>query len=236
MTSIKYLCYIFLIIVYNNYYFIQSLTPKHKFLLHNKNIYIELKKNIKMEKNLPIILNGEKTPLKKDFCKIFCNVNNISFQEYTFDEFINQINKLDKENNVIYINDFMINHGRIFNSYEIDILLSLSKMKSLIIFQVDNLEKISFKNNKIINYCKILNFTNLNKLEIQNFIYNSINYYSYSKELFLLNWTFYDIDKIDTESILILLNEVNNMILTYKISINKIHKDMNEMIYTFIFN
>ena len=54
--------------------------------------------------------------------------------------------------------------------------------------------------------------------------------------MFLLNWLNYDIDKINIESILILLNELNSMMIVNRISIQSIHRDMNAMISTFFFN
>ena len=171
-----------------------------------------LKENIKS----PCILNGKKTELKKNMCQILANKNNINFEEYSFDEFIlykpydtiKPINNI--KSSLIYINDFLLNDGRIFNKYEEDILINLKKTEDLIIFESINIDKIVYKDINIINKFNILEFPNNNKADIVEYIYDTIFHNKYNDKLLDIKWKSFDIECINFEKINIMLFELNN--------------------------
>jgi hypothetical protein len=85
----------------------------------------------------PVILNGIETPLKKDFCKVISEINNIPFKEYRFDSFMTELPHVNNENCLLYINDFLVKHGRILNHYEENILLNINKNSNLIVLNTE---------------------------------------------------------------------------------------------------
>jgi hypothetical protein len=169
-----------------------------------------LKKNLKE----PIILNSIKSPLSKDFCKIISELNNIPFKEYTFDYFMKHFPHINNDNSLLYINDFLIGYGRILNKYEEDILSNLCKNTNLLVFHADNIKEISFKDNNIIRYFQIIDFSDIKKKEIVQFILDTIQIKKYNDDLFYLNWIKYDIEKLDFEKINMLLHDLNELYFT----------------------
>jgi len=180
----------------------------------------------------PVILNGIKSSYKKTLCVSYSLTNNILFKEYSLNKFIKDVPHLKYENSTIYINDFLIGNGRVFNSYEENLLLSLKKTSNLIVFESENIENIPIKNNKIINNFKILQFPILNKLDLIHYIYDVIYYQKYNDDLFLLNWNQYNLDDLNFEKINILLFELDNM-LNNDIEFKIIHNRVNNIIESF---
>ena len=122
--------------------------PKYKNFMKRKKEYKQLMDLISNNEKRPILLNGHKTYFKKNFCEIFCEINNITFREYQFDKFILELPYKKYKNNIIYVTDFFINDGRVFNNYEEYILKNLIQTKNLIIFES---EIIYTENNSNIN-------------------------------------------------------------------------------------
>ena len=166
-------------------------------------------------------------------CVSYCMTNDIQFREYTFKRFIQKVPHLKYENTLIYVKDFLIGNGRVFNTYEENLLLYLKKTTNLIIFESENIKDIPIKNTKIINNFKILNFPILYKLDIIHYIYDVIFLHKYNDDLFLLNWNIYNVEKLNFEKINILLFELNDM-LENNIEFNKIHNRVNNMIESLI--
>lgn len=200
--------------------------------LRKHTIYSDLNNLFQSNIIEPVILNGIKTSYKKTLCVSFCLTNNISFKEYSLNKFIKDVPHLKYENAIIYINDFLVGNGRVFNNYEENLLLSLKKTTNLIVFESENIEHIPIKNNNIINNFKILQFPILNKLDLIHYIYDVIYYQKYNDELFLLNWNQYDLDNLNFEKINILLFELDDM-LNNEIEFKKIHNRVNNIIESF---
>lgn len=192
--------------------FVKSVTiNKYSRFLKNKSIHSVFNDIIKQELKSPIIFNGVKTPLKKDFCKIISELNDIPFKEYTFDYFMMNHPHVNNKNSILFVNDFLVGHGRILNHYEENILLNLNKNSNLIVFQSDDIKSISFKDNNIIRHFPIINFPEINKKEIIQYIYDIITLNKYNDDLYNLNWIKYDIEKLNFEKINMLLYELNNI-------------------------
>jgi hypothetical protein len=179
-----------------------------------------------------VILNGIRTSYKKTLCLSFSNTYNIMFEEFTFQNFIENVPHLKYENSIIYVKDFLIGNGRIFNNYEEYMLMNLKKTSNLILFESENIEAIPIKNNKIINNFRILQFPKLSKLDLIHYIYDLICFHKYNDELFLLNWNEYDLEDLNFEKINILLFELNDMIKS-DIDFRKIHYRVNNIIESF---
>jgi len=205
---------------------------KYFHFLRKHTIYSDI--NSMFQKNIkdPIILNGIKTSYKKTLCLSFCLTNNISFNEFTFEKFVQKVPHLKYENSLIYINDFLVGNGRIFNNYEENILSNLKKTSNLIVLESDNIETIPIKDNKIISNFKILNFPLLNKLDLIHYIYDVIYFQKYNDDLFLLNWNQYDLFDLNFEKINILLFELNDM-LNKEIEFKLVHNRVNNIIESF---
>ena len=192
-------------------------------------IYNEINNLVLNTVKTPFILNGDKNQLKRNLCYIIAQDNNIKFKEYTFDKFMLKLPYNNLSNSLIYINDFLVNNGRVFNFYEKEILTYLSVSSNLIIFQSDNIENISIKDINIIRKFKILEFPKIDKKKIIQHIYDIINTYNYNSDLYLFNWHSYNIEKLTFENINILLFEINNMVNECQ-NFNFIHASIPEMI------
>ena len=191
---------------------IESLmVDKYPKFMKNKSIYTFFNDLIKKDMKDPIIFNGKKSPLKMDFCKLVSELNNIQFKEYRFDSFMTELPYVNNKNSLLYINDFLVKHGRILNHYEVNILLNLNKNSNLIVLNTDDINTIPFKDSNIIRHFEIIQFPEINKREIIQFIYDTITINNYDTDLYNLNWINYNIEKLDFEKINILVFELDNL-------------------------
>lgn len=221
-----------LLIVLINIFVFYSYSKKYFHFLRKHTIYSDLNNLFSQNIKNAVILNGIKTSYKKTLCISYCGVHNISFKEYTFKRFMQKVPHLKYENSVIYIKDFLIGNGRVLNEYEEYMLNNLKKTTNLIIFESDNIETITFKNNKVISNFPILEFPLLTKLDIIHYIYDLIFFHEYNADLFLLNWNKYDIEDLNFEKINILLYELDEM-LNKNIEFKLVHNRVNNMIESF---
>lgn len=207
------------------------LTNSYKLtFLKKTEIYNSISKLIEIKNNDPTILDGEKTKIKRDYSKMVCDINNFNFEEYTFEDFISKLPYNIHDKTMIYVNNFLVENGRILNHYEEDKLLNIPKTDNIILFETENLKNISLKDNNLIRKFNILNFPKVSKKDICCFIYDVINKNDYDENLYLLNWIEYDnIDKLNFEEIQILLFEINNLIKK-KIEFISINIEINYMI------
>ena len=154
------------------------LLPKYKNFMKRKHEYKQLMNLINSNEKRPILLNGHKTCFKKEFCKIFSEVNNITFREYNFNQFIIDLPHKKYRNNIIYVSDFYIDNGRLFNKYEEYIVLNLVYHTNLIIFESEiiNIEK-NLNTNLLFSNIKKIEFPKITKNDIENdYIYYAIYY------------------------------------------------------------
>jgi hypothetical protein len=221
---------IILIILFINFKYYDFLTINKYNNFIKKDIYSKLFDIFKKDFKTPIILDGCKTHLKKDFCKIFCEINNISFKEYTFNSFLLTKPHLLYEYNMLYINDYLIGNGRILNDIENETLRSIPKNNNIIIFESINIDTIPYKDSHINQLFNIIKFPSITKKEIVYYINDIINEYNYDDNLFLLNWLSYDIEELNLEKINMLLFELDLMIKDNNLTIKEIHHMINHII------
>jgi len=204
--------------------------------IYNKNIF--LKKNNAYTKLLqlsnnklkdPIILNGNKTPLKKDLCNIICEDSNLKFQEFTFDKFIYEKPHLNYENNLLYISDYLIGNGRILSQYEFNSLLEIPQTSNLIVLEAENLNTIPYNDINLNRRFEKVEFPIIKKIDIIRYISELIICYNYNDDLLLLNWINYNIEILNIEQINIFLFKLNNM-LNENNNIRDIKKSINLII------
>ena len=182
-----------------------------------------------------VILNGEKTTLKKEYCRLFCQINNFRFKKFSYDRFINELPFNKYEKTLLYIDDFLVGNGRILNHYEENILMNIPKTSNLIIFESENIETIPLKDLKLIRYFKILEFPKIIKKDIITYINDMILFHEYNSEMYMLNWSEYiNIEKLSLEKINILLFEINEM-MSVNIKFRIIHNQINNMINELLF-
>ena len=198
--------------------------------LKKTNICNKFNKILSIDHCDSIILDGDKTELKKDYCKMLSDINLFNFHDCTYENFIVNLPYNEKNNTMIYVNNFLQDNGRIFNEYEQKILYNIPSTNNLIIFETENLDSVPLKDIQMIKRFKILNFPKITKRDIRCYIYDTINKNKYDDEMYLLNWTEYnDIDKLNFEKLNILLFEIDSM-LKKKIGLNIIHLRINNLI------
>ena len=206
-------------------YNIQNINFLKKYDIKNELSNLLYKNDLKT-----IILNGEKTPLKKEYCRLFCQINNFKFKRFSYDRFIHELPFNKYEKTLLYIDDFLVGNGRILNHYEENILKNIPKTSNLIIFESENIETIPLKDLNLIRYFKILQFPKIIKKDIIIYINDMILFHEYNSEMYMLNWSEYiDIEKLSLEKINILLFEINEM-MSLNIKFRIIHNQINDMI------
>lgn len=193
------------IIVINSYEFIKQFK-----------IYNELKKltsnNISKK---PIIINSLYPHISQDYCRIYSKLNNINFLQYNFNNFMFYKPHLNNKNYIIYIKNKYY-----FNDSDLLYLKTIPFTTNLIIF--DNNYKLNNIYNKI-------DFNDITKDFLEKYIYQVIKNKNYSKSLLLLNWSKYNIEKLNFEKINILLYELNDNVDKFE-SFNALHKIIDNMI------
>ena len=129
--------------------------------------------------------------------------------------------------------DFLPKKGRVFNSYEKEILLHLKNNSNLIIFNSKSIKNI--KDKHLIKKFDIYKFPRLRKIDIINYIYDIIDIEKYDDTLYILNWNNYsNIEKMNFEEINILLFEINSMFQN-NIPLNIIHTSIDDIINSFLY-
>jgi len=184
---------------YNDYFKRNEL-----FLVFNNLIQQDLKN--------PIILSGSQLQYNEDLCNFFSNINNIEFKKYTFDDFMLELPYVSNKNCLIFVEDFLIKNGRIFNEYEEFRLKELNENSNLIIFNSDDLDTVSFKDTNIIRRFKNIKLKPFSNKDLLYYINYVIYVNDYDNSLYLINWKIYDFKKLSFEKINMLLFELDRML------------------------
>jgi len=172
-------------------------------------VYNEIESLINSDFQEYIILDGYRSIYKSKLCEYLCEKNHYSFQECTFEEFMDKKPYLDKDKKMIYVNDYLTEYGRIFNNYERDILSNLPNTNNLIVFNTDNINKIKFKDDAINNKFRIIQFPLLLKENYSYYIFKIIEYYGYHEFMYQIDWCKYNIHKLGAERLKMLLFEID---------------------------
>jgi hypothetical protein len=159
----------------------------------------------------PIILSGPKLVYNEDICNIFCNMNDIEFKKYTFDDFMLELPHVNNKNCLLFIEDFLIKNGRILNEYEEYILLELNENSNLIVFNSNELEKVPFKDTNIIRRFKNIKLKAFTKKDMIFYINYIIYINNYDDNLYLIDWKTYNFENLNFEKINMILFEVDSL-------------------------
>jgi ribosomal protein S18 len=208
-----------IIIFIFNLFLVNSLyINKYSKIFKNVEVHNKFTEILNNEMKPSLILSGDTTSFKKDFCKNLCDMYNINFREYSFDDFMLKMPHMNYEKSMIYVNDFLIKDGRILNKYEQDRLIELStKLTSnLIVFQAENIETIPYKDTKIIKKFDVCQFPCIEKKNIVQLIYDIVLINKYHEDLYLINWNSFDIENWNLDKINLILSKTN-VIITEKL-------------------
>ena len=182
--------------------------PKPYSMFKRMDVYNEIQLKIQSKDTRPFILNGPITPLKKDFVKNLFESDYIPFTEYSFNKFLYEKPFLFNINTVIYVPDYMIGQGRIFNEEEKEILCYFPKSLNYIIFNADNIETMPYQDNKINCRFEHLNFPFVSKKDIVHHIYDIITKNEYNDDMYCIDWNYFDIEILNLKNIDNLLKDV----------------------------
>jgi len=161
-------------------------------LIHEKEIKNTLN-NLIYEDDIIKIINNPDQKWLKDCFEIYCHNEKISFESISYHNFFND---LYTPTDFIFVEDFMVGYGRILIDIEKDKIRKYNKNSKLIL-HVNDYSNLVLKEDEFIKKYKTYSFPKITKRHINNYIFNMIEYYQYHKDLFLINWKKFDIDKLD---------------------------------------
>lgn len=204
-----FLFFLTLINLINCYEFTNS---KFNSIIYNKHITNKIDEII-YDDNKIKFLNNPNQNLCLDCFKNYCLNEKINYSIMNYSNLISDINNININNKeIILVEDFMINYGRILTLKEIEALNNYNKYSN-IIFHVNDYNNLVLKNDEFIKKYKMYNFPYISKYCINNFIYNLIEYYRYDNYLQLINWNKYNIEKLDFYKIEDLLYKLHMFII-----------------------
>jgi len=179
--------------------------------IRKSNTYHTMEKLIKNKYDSPIILDSSQFLLKKEIIESITFSNRMSFTELSFEEFMINMPHLMYKNTIIYIPDYLIKYGRIFNEYENMILENINSNSNIIIFGSENVDVIPFKDDRINKQYKIIEFPRINREDMIFYIFDKIEEHQYDKYLYFIPWDKIELEKLNYELINILLFELESI-------------------------
>lgn len=188
-----------------------SLSKYTKFL-SNKKITYDIQTIFDSCEKYPFILNGHRTPHKKDFMNIIAHKNNYEFKDYNFKDFILKAPFLETKESVIYVNDFMVGNGRSVTEDEKLVISNIPLSTNIIVFESTYIRTIPYKDARFIGKFEIIEFPIVRKRDIIQYIYDIVKYNTYNDLIYVINWKEHDIENLSFERINILVFEINMMI------------------------
>jgi hypothetical protein len=204
-------------------------------ILKSKKIYNELSTIIQEQKYDTYILNGPSfnSPfLKKDITRIIFQNNLINFEELSFNEYVVKTPNLYCQNTAFFINDYLINYGRILNDEEK--ITIMKKNFNYVFLNVNDINFIPIKDNNFNRQFKLLDFPIIFKKDIIHYIYEFGEFKAYSDYLYSINWNNYDLDRLTFNDIEILLNKIEKYFLKIH-SYSTVNQDnLNKYIHSVI--
>ena len=206
-------------------------------IIKRKDIYRDLSIIIQDRKHDTYIINDSifnNQYMKKDVAKLIFEDNLINFKELSFNEFMIKKPNLFCRNTAFYINDYLINDGRILNDEEK--LHILKKNSNYILLQVNDMDIIPIKDNHFNKKIRMLDFPVLSRKDVINYIYELIEHFHYNEHLYLVDWDSFDIDKLNFSDIHVLLDKIEKYFFKYNtIDLNNINQqNLNKYIMTII--
>jgi hypothetical protein len=191
----------------------QLTLSKYTKFLSNKKITNDIQTIFDSCEKYPFILDGIKTPHKRDFMTIMARKNNYEFTNYNFNDFILKAPFLETKDSVIYINDFMVGNGRSVTEDEQLVIFNIPLSTNIIVFESTYIRTIPYKDSRFIGKFNIIEFPSIRKRDIIQYIYDIVKYNNYNDLIYVINWKEHNIENLSFEKINILLFEIN-MIIT----------------------
>ena len=201
----------------------------------NKNMVVgQLKYLIKSGTNIPILLDGnsEFKHFKYDVLEHISSLEKKEFIQTSYSNFIKCVPHLQKKDSVIYVPDFLICNGRIFNEYEIQFMKNLNLNSNIIILGSDNLNKITFKDGDMNKCFNIITFPNIRRVHLISHIKTIVIKNNYDPYLITLPWNSVPLEKLNLELINILLFELDMVRSKYSSSsftLKNLISDVNDL-------
>ena len=121
-------------------------------------VYREIKLLITSDFQETVIMNGTQLFLKKKYLEMSCKYHNFTFYSTTFNDFVEKKPHLCMSHTLIYVDDFLVKHGRIFNHYESEMLHRIPDTSNAIVLNADNILQTPFKDYDIIRLFRIVDF------------------------------------------------------------------------------
>lgn len=209
-------------------------------IIKKKDIYRDLSLIIQDKKYDTYIINDSifnNQCMKKDITKLVFEDNLISFKELSFNEYITNNPSLFCRDTIFYINDYLINYGRILNEQEK--LTILNKNSNYVFLQSNDIDTIPLKDVHFNKKFRMLDFPIISKKDLINYIYELIDHFQYNENLYLVDWELFEIDKLNFTDINVLLNKIEKYYFRYNTintsNLNNINlENLNKYIITII--
>jgi hypothetical protein len=185
-------------------------------IIKKKDIYRDLSLIIQDKKYDIYIINDSifnNQYMKKDVTKLIFEDNLISFKELSFNEYITNKPILFCRDTIFYINDYLINDGRILNEQEK--LTILKKNYNYVFLQSNDIDTIPLKDVHFNKKFRMLDFPIILKKDLINYIYELIDHFQYNENLYLVDWDSFEIDKLNFTDINMLLNKIEKYYFRY---------------------
>lgn len=212
---LKLLFFLLLIQLSNSFDFSNS---KLNILIQEKEIKNSLKNLVENKEKIKL-LNNPNQDWFLDCINIYCNNEDINLNIINYDNFIR--NNYESNFDIILIKDFLIDYGRIIKNEEKEIIENYNHYSN-IIMHINDYDNIILKDKNFIDHYNLYNFPYISKRNINNYIYNSIDYNKYHNNLQLINWKKYDIEKLNFEKIEDLLYKLHLLIISKKYNLGYI--------------
>ena len=206
-------------------------------IIKKKDIYRDLSLIIQDKKYDTYIINDSifnNQCMKKDVTKLVFEDNLINFKEFSFNEYITKKPSLFCRDTIFYINDYLINDGRILNEEER--LTILKKNSNYVFLQANDIDTIPLKDVHFNKKFRMLDFPIILRKDLINYIYELIDYFHYNENLYLVDWESFEINKLNFTDINVLLNKIEKYYFRYNtIDLNNINQEnLNKYIMTII--
>jgi len=169
---------------------------------------------IKNGLEFPVLLDG-KPSLTQEVLEQITNLEGKEYILIPYDEFVLSVPHLKNSGAVIYVPDFLIRHGRIFNEYETMFMKTLSGNPNTIVLGSENVDKIPFKDVEMNKYFNVIKMPDICRKHIVLHVQNMIVQNGYDEYLITLPWKDAPLENLTFELINMLLFELSTIRAEY---------------------
>jgi hypothetical protein len=178
---------------------------------------------------IPILLDGKS--FKEEVVEQITSSLKKKYITMEYDSFIKSVPHLKSSDEVIYVPDFLVRHGRIFNEYETVFMKTLSGNSNLIILGSENLERITFKDNEMNKFFHLIKMPDIRRKHLVLHVQNMIAQNGYDEYLLTLPWENTPLEDLTFEIINMLVFELAMLRAEYSASftLETIISNVNEL-------